>query len=97
MDKPYVTKWKRYLLEQSEPIEADDTIEINAFSPKKALVKDLQQMLSSMDASNEHDANLVAEIIVNRCNDFLSRQKDFADVNKYGPALYKRNELKYLQ
>ena len=53
-------------------------------------------MLIAMENSAAHKADTVAQIIVNNSNDFLTRQKDWADTAKYGAPLFKTPEVRYL-
>lgn len=63
---------------------------------KKEYINEIRSLLSSMENSGEHNADTTAQIIVNNTNYFLTRQKQWSDINKYGKPLFSNSEVKYL-
>jgi len=94
MQRIYLDNWKQYLSEQAVPGAAATPIATDV--AKAAYIKDIRDMLISMENSAAHKADTVAQIIVNNSNDFLTRQKDYADTAKYGAPLFKMPEVRYL-
>jgi len=63
---------------------------------KQEYIDEIKSLLDSMQNSNEHNADTVAQIIVNNSNFFLTRQKQWSDRNKYGEPPFTDSEVKYL-
>ena len=96
MQRNYLNNWKQYLSEQAVPGTAATTVAPTTDVAKAAYIKEIRDMLISMENSAAHKADTVAQIIVNNSNDFLTRQKDWADTAKYGAPLFKTPEVRYL-
>ncbi len=63
---------------------------------KQEYINEIRSLLDRMENSNEHNADTVAQIIVNNSNYFLTRQKQWSDQTKYGKPLFVDSEVKYL-
>ena len=63
---------------------------------KKEYINKIRSLLSSMENSGKHNADTTAQIIVNNTNYFLTRQREWSDINKYGKPLFSNSEVKYL-
>jgi len=63
---------------------------------KQEYIDEIKSLLDMMQNSDEHNADTVAQIIVNNSNFFLTRQKQWSDKTKYGEPLFTNSEVKYL-
>jgi hypothetical protein len=63
---------------------------------KQEYIDEIKSLLDMMENSDEHNADTVAQIIVNNSNFFLTRQKQWSDKTKYGEPLFTDSEVKYL-
>ena len=63
---------------------------------KQEYIDEIKSLLDMMENSDEHNADTVAQIIVNNSNFFLTRQKQWSDKTKYGEPLFTNSEVKFL-